>query len=47
MATSFKIKDIFADHWDAFLDQGYPVRPAVLKNVQKIASYQTEWLQTR
>lgn len=36
MATSFKIKDIFADHWDAFLDQGYPVRPAVLKNVQKI-----------
>lgn len=34
--TSFKIKDIFADHWDAFLDEGYLVRPAVLKNVDKI-----------
>ncbi len=33
---SFKIKDIFADHWDAFLDLGYPIRPAVLKNVDKI-----------
>ena len=33
---SFKIKDIFADHWDAFLDEGYPIRPAVLKNVDKI-----------
>ena len=36
MSKPFKIKDIFADHWDAFLDEGYPVRPAVLKNVEKI-----------
>lgn len=33
---SFKIKDIFADHWNAFLEKGYPIRPAVLKNVDKI-----------
>lgn len=36
MSKTFKIKDIFADHWDAFLKEGYPVRPAVLKNVEKI-----------
>jgi hypothetical protein len=33
---SFKIKDIFADHWDAFLKQGFPIRPVVLDEVQKI-----------
>jgi hypothetical protein len=33
---SFKIKDIFADNWDAFLELGHPIRPAVLKNVDKI-----------
>ena len=36
MAKSFKIKDIFADHWEAFLQEGYPIRTAVLKNVEKI-----------
>jgi len=36
MSKTFKIKDIFADHWDAFLMKGYPIRPAVLKNVDKI-----------
>lgn len=36
MSKSFKIKDIFADHWGAFLKEGYPIRPAVLKNVEKI-----------
>lgn len=36
MGKSFKIKDIFADHWDAFLKEGYPIRPAVLNNVEKI-----------
>ena len=33
---SFKIKDIFADHWDAFVAAGYPIRSAVFKNVDKI-----------
>lgn len=33
---SFKIKDIFADHWDAFIDLEHPIRSAVLKNVDKI-----------
>lgn len=33
---SFKIKDIFADHWDAFVAQGYPIRSAVLENVDKV-----------
>lgn len=35
---SIKIKDIFADHWEAFLLEGYPIRPAILKNVDKIIS---------
>ena len=34
--NSFKIKDIFNDHWDSFVAQGYPIRPAVHKNVEKI-----------
>ncbi|MBU5427237.1 transposase zinc-binding domain-containing protein [Tissierella pigra] len=33
---SFKIKDIFADHWDTFVAKGYPIRSAVHKNVGKI-----------
>lgn len=33
---SFKIKDIFADHWDAFVAKGYPIRSAVLQNVKKV-----------
>lgn len=33
---SFKIKDIFSDHWDSFLNEGYPIRQAVLDNVTKI-----------
>ncbi len=33
---SFKIKDIFADHWDAFVAEGYLIRSAVHKNVEKI-----------
>lgn len=33
---SFKIKEIFADHWDAFLELGHPIRSAVFKNVDKI-----------
>jgi hypothetical protein len=33
---SIKIKDIFKDHWDAFVTEGYPIRSAVLKNVDKI-----------
>ncbi len=33
---SFKIKDIFADHWDACIDLEHPIRSAVLKNVDKI-----------
>lgn len=33
---SFKIKDIFADHWDNFLALDYPIRPEVIKNVNKI-----------
>ena len=35
-SNSFKIKDIFKDHWDTFVAQGYPIRPAVHKNVEKI-----------
>lgn len=35
-SKSFKIKDIFADHWAAFLEQGYPIRPVVLSNVDRI-----------
>jgi hypothetical protein len=35
-SKSFKIKDIFADHWDAFVLEGYPIRSAVFKNVNKI-----------
>lgn len=33
---SFKIKHIFADHWDAFVAKGYPIRSAVLQNVKKV-----------
>ncbi len=33
---SIKIKDIFSDHWPAFLELGYPIRQVVLDNVQKI-----------
>lgn len=33
---TFKIKDIFADHWDAFVAEGYPIRSAVLENVAKV-----------
>ncbi len=33
---TFKIKDIFADHWDAFSLEGYPLRSAIIKNVNKI-----------
>lgn len=33
---SFKLKDIFSDKWDAFLELGHPIRPAVLDNVAKI-----------
>jgi hypothetical protein len=33
---SFKIKHIFADHWDAFVLKGYPIRSAVLQNVKKV-----------
>lgn len=33
---SIKIKDIFSDHWDAFVLEGYPLRSAVLKNVDKV-----------
>ena len=33
---SIKIKDIFKDHWDAFLLEGDLIRSAVLKNVDKI-----------
>jgi hypothetical protein len=33
---SFKIKDIFKDHWDDFVAQGHPIRSAVFKNVDKI-----------
>ena len=36
MNKTFKIKDIFTDHWDAFLEEGYPIRSAVLKDVEKI-----------
>jgi|SRR5690554_1395010 len=36
--NTIKIKDVFADHWDAFLLEGYPIRPVVLKNVDKIIS---------
>jgi len=35
-SSSFKIKDIFLDHWDSFVAQGYPIRPSVLINVDKI-----------
>lgn len=33
---SVKIKDIFADHWNNFVAQGYPIRSVVFKNVYKI-----------
>ena len=33
---TFKIKDIFAYHWDALLLEGYPIQSAVLKNVDKM-----------
>lgn len=33
---SFKIKDIFADHWEAFVAKGYSIRSAVFKNVDKV-----------
>ncbi len=33
---SIKIKDIFKDHWDAFVAERYPIRSAVFKNVDKI-----------
>lgn len=33
---SFKIKEIFADHWDAFVAEGYPIRSAVFENVEKV-----------
>ena len=33
---SFKIKDIFVDHWDPFVAEGHPIRSAVLKNVDKV-----------
>jgi len=33
---SFKIKDIFVDHWDSFVAEGHPIRSAVLKNVDKV-----------
>jgi len=35
-SKSYKIKDIFSDHWEAFIAQGFPIRPVVLKNVEKI-----------
>lgn len=34
--SSVKIKDIFLDHWDSFVANGYPIRPTVLNNVDKI-----------
>ncbi len=36
ISKSIKIKDIFKDHWDAFVAQGYPIRSAVFKNIEKI-----------
>jgi hypothetical protein len=33
---TFKFKHIFSDHWEHFLSLGYPIRPAVISNVNKI-----------
>ena len=33
---SFTIKQILADHWANFLTLGYELRPAILKNVEKV-----------
>lgn len=35
-SKSYKIKAVFADHWDAFIAQGLPIRPVVSKNVEKV-----------
>lgn len=33
---SFTIKQILSDHWDSFLSLGYDLRPAIIKNVDKV-----------
>lgn len=33
---SFTIKEILSDHWDSFLALGYDLRPAIIKNVEKV-----------
>ncbi len=33
---SIKIKAILADHWEAFVAEGYPIRSVVFKNVNKV-----------
>lgn len=32
----FTIKEILSDHWDDFLALGYNLRPAIIKNVEKV-----------
>lgn len=33
---SFTIKEILSDHWDHFLSLGHKLRPAIIKNVEKV-----------
>lgn len=35
-SKSFTIKEILSDHWDDFLALGYPLRPSIIKNVNKV-----------
>lgn len=46
-SKTFKIKDIFKDYWDAFVAQGYPIRSAVLKNIDKIIRCGAKYIQDR
>lgn len=34
--SKFTIKNILADHWSSFLDLGFKLRPAIIKNVEKV-----------
>lgn len=36
LTKTFTIKQIFKDHWADFLSLGYELRPAIIKNVQKV-----------
>lgn len=36
MSAKFTIKEILADHWSGFLELGLPIRPVVLKEVNRV-----------